>query len=215
MPGEKPTAKWDIAQPALQPWVDRADIVVTTEELSSLFFLGHYDVRFSPSKLGEQAPGNRDEFSRDFRTGRPIIGTNASMRLILDCFASGVVFGPIVDWGKPHLINPELTEIIQAAATPIELPAKQPYVRLWLGAGARPARRGRLRRHPRGAPEAAHDPALRLQIRNAVGAQMRVHVVDPALFTRALRHPLLPGAGGGGRRGHAHRPWPAFLRGGG
>lgn len=122
LPGEKPTANWDIAQPALQPWVDRSDIVVTTEELSSLFFLGHYDVRFSPSKLGEQAPGNRDEFSRDFRTGRPIIGTNASMRLILDCFASGVVFGPIVDWAKPHLINRELTEIIEAETTPIELP---------------------------------------------------------------------------------------------
>jgi hypothetical protein len=124
MPGEKPTANWDVAQPALQPWVDRSDIVVTTEELSSLFFLGHYDIRFSPSKLGEQIAGNRDEFSRDFRTGRPIIGTNDSMRLILDCFASGVVFGPIVDWNKPHLINEALTELIEAEAAPIALPAK-------------------------------------------------------------------------------------------
>ena len=161
MPGEKPTANWDIAQPALQPWVDRADIVVTTEELSSLFFLGHYDVRFSPSKLGEQAPGNRDEFSRDFRTGRPIIGTNDSMRLILDCFASGVVFGPIVDWGKPHLIDEELTEIIEAEATPIALPAKSHMFAYGWEREHTLARRGRLRRHPRSAPEAAHAPALR------------------------------------------------------
>lgn len=123
MPTERPTPNWPAAKDALQPWLARVDVVVTTEELGTLFFLGRYDVRFSPSKLGEQAPGQRMEFSRDYRTGRPIIAANDSMKLILGCFASGVVLGPIVDWGKPHLINQSLARLIEAEAEVIALPA--------------------------------------------------------------------------------------------
>lgn len=124
MPTEKPTANWTTAQPVLQPLIDKVDVVVTTEELSTLFFLRRFDVRFSPSKLGELRGDERREFGRDHRTGRPVIGTNDSMRLLLDCFASGIVLGPIVDWGKPHLINAELTGIIAAAAEPVPLPRR-------------------------------------------------------------------------------------------
>jgi hypothetical protein len=141
LPTENPTARWPAAEAALRPWLDRAEVVVTTEELGTLFFLGRYDIRFSPSKLGEQPRGSRHEFGRDFRTGRPIIGTNESMQLVLDCFASGLVLGPIVDWGKPHLINRELAGIIAARAQPVELPqGSHMFAYAW--ARERPARDG-------------------------------------------------------------------------
>ena len=70
------------------PGSTRADIVVTTEELGHLYFLGRYDVRFSPSKLGELATGEQREFGLDHRTGRPVIGTReiagADPRLLSD-----------------------------------------------------------------------------------------------------------------------------------
>ena len=75
VPPEQPRTNWPAAREALEPWLKRADIVVTTEELGHLYFLGRYDVRFSPSKLGELGDMEQREFGLDHRTGRPVIGT--------------------------------------------------------------------------------------------------------------------------------------------
>ena len=88
VPPEQPRTNWPAAREALEPWLKRADIVVTTEELGHLYFLGRYDVRFSPSKLGELGDMEQREFGLDHRTGRPVIGTEgiagADPRLLSD-----------------------------------------------------------------------------------------------------------------------------------
>ena len=67
VPPEQPRTNWPAAREALEPWLERADIVVTTEELGHLYFLGRYDVRFSPSKLGELG----DDGTTRIRLGSP------------------------------------------------------------------------------------------------------------------------------------------------
>jgi hypothetical protein len=122
VPPEQPRANWPLAREALAPWLERADIVVTTEELGHLYFLGRYDLRFSPSKLGELHKAEQREFGIDFRTGRSVIGSKETLERILACYPVGVIVGPAAHWGRPELINGELAALIAARAQPLPLP---------------------------------------------------------------------------------------------
>ena len=124
VPPEQPRTNWPAAREALEPWLERADIVVTTEELGHLYFLGRYDVRFSPSKLGELGDMEQREFGLDHRTGRPVIGTRESLERILDCYPTGIIVGPAAHWGRPELINGDLAALITARTRPLELPRR-------------------------------------------------------------------------------------------
>ena len=124
VPPEQPRTNWPEAREALEPWLERADIVVTTEELGHLYFLGRYDVRFSPSKLGEFGKLEQREFGLDYRTGRPVIGTRESLERILECYPRGIIVGPAAHWGRPELINGDLGALITAHAQPLELPRR-------------------------------------------------------------------------------------------
>ena len=124
VPPEQPRTNWPAAREALEPWLKRADIVVTTEELGHLYFLGRYDVRFSPSKLGELGDMEQREFGLDHRTGRPVIGTRELLERILDCYPTGIIVGPAAHWGRPELINGDLAALITARTQPLELPRR-------------------------------------------------------------------------------------------
>ncbi|MFZ1425976.1 MAG: hypothetical protein WAS21_04315 [Geminicoccaceae bacterium] len=136
IPPELPRTNWPAAKAALEPLLAEAGVVVTTEELGALYFLGRYDVRYSPSKLEELAPDQQHEFGIDHRTGRPVIATPSSLELLMECYTSGVVLGPIEDWGKPYKISNALARIITDRAQAVELP---PRTRLFAYAWERPA----------------------------------------------------------------------------
>ena len=124
VPPEQPRPNWPAARDELAPWLASADIVVSTEELGQLYFLGRYDVRFSPSKMDELPPSEQHEFGLDHRTGRPVITTRDSLERILACYPKGIIVGPSAHWGRPELINNELAASITAHAQPLPLPPK-------------------------------------------------------------------------------------------
>ncbi len=131
LPGEEPATDWRIARDALASWVADADIMITTEELGAIYFLGRSDIRFSPSKLGEIPLDQRFEFGIDHRTGRPIITKPESVERLIECFPRGFVVGPIKHWGDPVLIGDEIQAILKRhAAEPIEVP-KRSYLYAW------------------------------------------------------------------------------------
>jgi len=130
VPPDRPVTDWRAAHEALQPWIDDAEIVLTTEELGALYFLGRYDVRFSPSKLGEIPLDQQFEFGLDHRTGRPVIGAAASVSRLIDCFASGLIIGPIEHWGSPILISKDVEAVITARAEQIDVP-KESHLYAW------------------------------------------------------------------------------------
>ncbi len=131
LPGEVPTTDWRAARNALAWWTENADIMITTEELGAIYFLGRSDVRYSPSKLGEIASRGQDfEFGIDWRTGRPVISKAESVKRLIDCFPSGFVVGPVKDWGNPILISDEIQDILKRYAEPIDVP-KRSYLYAW------------------------------------------------------------------------------------
>ena len=122
LPGEEPTPDWAAARPALEPWLKRVPVVVTTEELGTLYFLGRFDVRFSPSKLSEMEASDRREFAADPRTGRAVISTVGSLGLVLDCYQEGLFLLASRQWGHAHLFSPEVQAFVRDHAQPLPLP---------------------------------------------------------------------------------------------
>jgi hypothetical protein len=123
LPTETPTENWRAARETLAGWVADADIMITTEELGAIYFLGRADVAFSPSKIPELR-NQRSDFGIDYRTGRPVIAKPESLERLIDCFQSGFVVGPIRQWGSPIGITKEAQVVLLRRATPIEVPEK-------------------------------------------------------------------------------------------
>ena len=130
LPLETPMTEWRAAREALVSWTTDADIMITTEELGAIYFLGRSDVRYSPSKLAELRPDQRFEFSIDHRTGRPIMSKPESLEQLIDCFERGIVVGPIEHWGNPILISEAVQAVLSRHAKPIEVP-KESHLYAW------------------------------------------------------------------------------------
>lgn len=124
LPGETPKTDWRAAQDVLSPWFEKSEIVITTEELGAIYFLGRSDVRYSPNKIREIWPERRHEFGIDPRLGLPIISEPDSLEKLMTCFASGIIVGPIEHWGHPILISEPVQAVIRAHSRPIEVPKK-------------------------------------------------------------------------------------------
>jgi len=137
VPPEKPQADWRKAKAALLPWLERAAVVVDTEELGPLYFLGRHDILYSPSKFGELPPGRRRDFGRDVRTGRPVIGSLEALERVFRCYRSGLFLAPEAHRGVPYLLNADLQALLARYAEPIELPADAHVLAYaWQHAGA-------------------------------------------------------------------------------
>lgn len=123
VPGEVPVTNWEAGRDALASWTASADIMITTEELGAIYYLGRSDVGFNPSKMGEIDAGDEPpEFAIDPRTGRPLVSTPESLERLIECFPRGFIVGPLNDWGRDIFITEAVQAVIEKHAHPIEVP---------------------------------------------------------------------------------------------
>jgi 4-amino-4-deoxy-L-arabinose transferase-like glycosyltransferase len=137
-------ADWSTAQRELAHWLDEADVVLTTEELMALYYLGEYDVLVSKSRLSESPEGH--EFSIDDRTGRPVISTPRSVGLILGCFSDGLIVSRETHWRDAAELDDAVANLVAARATRLDLGARGIVAYVWnrSSEGPRPVRCERL-----------------------------------------------------------------------
>jgi hypothetical protein len=86
----------------------------------ALYYLEGYDVAVNPNLLSEMPEDA--EFSLDPRTGRPVIATAASLRLLIDCHPEGLYVADEKTYPLPWAGTEELNETIRSEMTPIDLP---------------------------------------------------------------------------------------------
>jgi hypothetical protein len=122
VPGEEPNIHWSEARPVLAPLLDRAELVVTTAELETLYHLGRYDLLLNRSRLSELPDAERHEFGRDWRTGRPVISRRDSLALVMDCASFGLIVSPVMNWSRDVHLDEATRELIRARARPVPLP---------------------------------------------------------------------------------------------
>ncbi|MEZ5931565.1 MAG: hypothetical protein R3F54_06370 [Alphaproteobacteria bacterium] len=120
---------WTAASEALQPWLDGA-VLLTTSEMETLYAFDRYDILISNSRMSELRrnseglldPANIGEFSLDWRTGRPVVSEPASVELIMSCFKKGVVVSNVYRWRFGPQLDDEVADVIEAHAVKVDLP---------------------------------------------------------------------------------------------
>lgn len=129
VPPEVPAPRWERARPLLEAELARAEVVVTTSELEQLHFLGRYDVLYSRSRLAEIEPST--DFTADFRTGRPVIGSAEALATLMACFDTGLVVSPAPRWRSPAQLDEAAADLLVRDAEPIELPGSRLVAYRW------------------------------------------------------------------------------------
>jgi 4-amino-4-deoxy-L-arabinose transferase-like glycosyltransferase len=109
---------WEPSAAALHPWLEQPDILLTPNDVQALYYLGDYDVAVNPSRLSEYPGG---DFSLDPRTGRPVIGTAASLRLIMSCYRTGLLVADATTYPPPWIGSEDLAQVIAQEMDPIDL----------------------------------------------------------------------------------------------
>lgn len=120
---------WDVASDALEPWLDDA-VLLTTSEMETLYAFDRYDILISNSRMSELLRNSEGfleesdigEFSIDWRTGRPVISEPASVELIMSCFEKGVIVSNVYRWRFDPQLDDEVADLIEARAEKVDLP---------------------------------------------------------------------------------------------
>ena len=113
---------WAPVKEALAPWLEQASVVLTPNDVYALYYLDGYDVAVNPNLMSEIPDGV--EFSLDPRTGRPVIATAASLRLIMACYPDGLFVADAQTHPFRWPGTEALSEVVSSEMTPIDLPAK-------------------------------------------------------------------------------------------
>jgi len=116
------------AEPVLRPWLDQVEVVVTTEELGALYFLGRADVLLSASKFVEIPAEDRRPFVPDYRSDVPTIPDAESFERVFACHADGLFITLVKWWGDTTLglettmRHPAVEELLEQHAESLDLP---------------------------------------------------------------------------------------------
>ncbi len=120
---------WDVASDALQPWLDDA-VLLTTSEMETLYAFDRYDILISNSRMtelkrnnGGHLTGEIGEFSLDWRTGRPVVSEPSSVERVMSCFRRGVIVSNVYRWRFEPQLGDAIADLIEANAIKIDLPS--------------------------------------------------------------------------------------------
>lgn len=131
------SAEWQALPAAVEPWLQDAEAVLTSNELAALWWLGRAEYLVHASRLSELTPGALEGF--DPRTGLPVIATEASIAGAIACHRSGLI---VLDWREhgPAGVSDALRARIAALATAVPTPGFDDLqVYRWQHEGAVPA----------------------------------------------------------------------------
>jgi hypothetical protein len=113
---------WSLSKEVVSPLVEKADVVLTTNELESQYYFHRFDFNFSRNRLlesaGMKSKALPEEFLIDDRTGRPVISNMDSLNLVLNCYRKGVFLGDSRKWYKDgKALGPKGVELLKRLAT--------------------------------------------------------------------------------------------------
>lgn len=115
---------WSHAAPELQALARKSEVVLSASELHMLYFVGRVDIELNFSRLSELVDGawhQGQEFTSDFRTGRPVISSAESVEQVVSCFRTGLVVVRADNWTKPIFIPVKTRETIESMMEEVDL----------------------------------------------------------------------------------------------
>jgi len=127
---------WGAARAPLAPWLEEADVVLTSSELEALHYLGRFDILISKSRPAEfdAEPAS----SIDPRVGRLVISTPAALARIMDCFDDGLIVSSESRWRDRGQLDDALADLITRRAERFDLDARGMRAYVWAHPGGAP-----------------------------------------------------------------------------
>ena len=113
------SSPWVAALPELRSLVADASVFVVGDDTRALYFIGGYDLMLNRTMRDDYAPDR--EFATDPRTGGATIATAPSMRLVIECYPSGLIVVQRGDWREPNHVTNDVADIIETLATRVPL----------------------------------------------------------------------------------------------
>ncbi len=111
---------WRRAAERLRPVVESVEVVVSADDLSTLYYLGRLDYVISASQLDLEKTGV--EFTPDQSTGVPLVSRPESLERILACHASGLIVARAWSLASDWAVPPDTASFIASHTTPLTLP---------------------------------------------------------------------------------------------
>jgi hypothetical protein len=100
---EQEGLSWSRAAAELRPLAEKAEVVVSADDLSTLYYLGRLDYAISATQLDLEKTGR--EFTPDQSTNVPLVSRPESIERIMACHASGLIVGRVwalqTEWAVP------------------------------------------------------------------------------------------------------------------
>jgi 4-amino-4-deoxy-L-arabinose transferase-like glycosyltransferase len=118
-------ADWEAVKAPLGPWLSNASVVLTSHDVKTLYELGRYDIVLNANRITEitgSLSGDEGEFDMDHRTGRPVISTPESLRLVMACYPDGLILAEAGHLRSDEAILDPVADLIEAGTMPIPLP---------------------------------------------------------------------------------------------
>jgi hypothetical protein len=113
---------WAAAAESLQALSRESDVVLVSQALHALYYLGDYDYSISATAFADvESYGVTNTV--DPRTGRPIFDDAESMLQVLSCHDSGFVIIHKPAWRNETRVKGELADEIERYLSPVEVPA--------------------------------------------------------------------------------------------
>jgi hypothetical protein len=124
LPPGYPREDWAAARGALVEPLDEVDVVVSTNELAALYYLGRAEASFSRSKLLELATERLPEFTPDPRTSGTLVSTPGGLETLIDCSGSGLFIAPLSHWQQDAKLEPDVRRLLLSRTQEVELPPR-------------------------------------------------------------------------------------------
>lgn len=122
LPRGGPKIDWVAAREDIDPWMNKADVVVTMADVETLYHYGHFDLMFSKSRLAEN-PGAKD-FDPDYRTGRAIVASSEAIQSVLQCYPRGIFITNTHRWRHPDFISESVADLVVKHTESLTLPRR-------------------------------------------------------------------------------------------
>lgn len=107
---------WNEQASSLRRVVSPTDFLVASDDLRTIVHIRPHDLLINPSHLSDL--GTTRDFTRDVRTGRPVIGSVAGLDRVMSCRASGVIVVDDAHWRTAKGVPSAVADRIEQLATP-------------------------------------------------------------------------------------------------
>lgn len=131
---------WGRAQPTLRELAEGKDVILASRAIKAMYFVGRADAEILAVPPQESTTRSVGPYRMDTRTGRPIIGREATLRQFLGCYETGLVIVETPFWRSQMAVTDRFVELLERWSREVAVPeAWGLVVREWtVQTGTRP-----------------------------------------------------------------------------